>query len=163
MHSREEMGHPQTQTPIQTGDSTVHALLTNKIMPKALKAMDMQLHWLCCREAQNQYHFYWRPGTQNLADYWTKHHPASHHKAFWPQILTSSTSKPATEVCLSFHGNFHPLVTSKNTVTKSFVKKILSTPVGGPVQDLSKFQMAPIPFLSDLACSTYSPQDIMKV
>jgi hypothetical protein len=41
---------------------------------------------------QNQYQFYWRPGTQNLADYWTKHHPASHHKAFWLQILMSATN-----------------------------------------------------------------------
>jgi hypothetical protein len=41
-----------------------------------------------------------------LADYWTKHHPASHHKVFWTQILASS----------------------KNMATKSFVKKILSTP-----------------------------------
>jgi hypothetical protein len=36
-----EMGHPQMRTPIQTNNSTAHALLTNKIMPKALKAMDM--------------------------------------------------------------------------------------------------------------------------
>jgi hypothetical protein len=123
-----KMGHPQTCTPIQTENSTAHALLTDKIMPKALKSMDMQFHWLHCHEAQDQYHFYWRPGTQNLADYWTKHHPASHHKAFWPQILTSSTSKPATEAFPSSHGNFHPLTTLKNTATKSFVKKILSTP-----------------------------------
>jgi hypothetical protein len=61
-------------------------------------------------------------------DIWTKHHSASHHKAFWPQILTSSTSKPATEVFPSSHGNFHPLMTSKNTATKSFIKKILATP-----------------------------------
>ena len=36
-----EMGHPQPQTPIQTNNSTAHALLTNRILPKALKAMDM--------------------------------------------------------------------------------------------------------------------------
>jgi hypothetical protein len=42
-------------------------------------------------------------------DYWTKHHPASHHKAFWPQILTSS----------------------KKTANKSFIKKILLTPAFG--------------------------------
>jgi hypothetical protein len=93
-----EMGHPQTCTPIQTNNLTAHTLLTNKIMPKALKAMDMRFHWLRCCKAQDQYRFYWRPGTQNLVDYWTKHHPASHHKAFWPQILTFSTSKPVTEV-----------------------------------------------------------------
>jgi hypothetical protein len=121
-----EMGHPKTCTPIQTNNLTAHALLTNKIMPKAMKAMDMQFHWLHCRKAQDQYHFYWRPGTQNLADYWTKHHPASHRKAFWP--LMSSTSKLAIEVFPSSHGNFHPLTPSKNTATKSFVKKILATP-----------------------------------
>jgi hypothetical protein len=60
-----ETGHPQTCTPIQTNNSTAHAQLTNKIMPKALKAMDMRLHWLRCCKAQDHYHFYWRPGTQN--------------------------------------------------------------------------------------------------
>jgi hypothetical protein len=37
----EELGHPQPQTPIQTDNSKAHALLTNKILPKALKAMDI--------------------------------------------------------------------------------------------------------------------------
>ncbi len=35
--------------------------------------------------------------------------------------------------------------------------------VGGPAQDLSNFQMAPIPFLSVPTCSTHSPDDILKV
>jgi hypothetical protein len=35
--------------------------------------------------------------------------------------------------------------------------------IGGPVQDLSNFQMAPMPFLSDLTCSINSPHDILKV
>jgi hypothetical protein len=52
--------------------------------------MDMRFHWLCSQELQGQYCFYWRPGTQNLADYWAKHHPTSHHKSFCPQILTSA-------------------------------------------------------------------------
>jgi hypothetical protein len=37
----EELGHPQPRTPIQTDNSTAHALLTNKMLPKALKTMDM--------------------------------------------------------------------------------------------------------------------------
>jgi hypothetical protein len=77
-----ELSHPQTRTLMQTNNSTAHALLTNKILPNMLKAMDMQFHWLRCREAQGQYRYYWRPGTQNLADYWTKHNPSSHHKSF---------------------------------------------------------------------------------
>ncbi len=47
------MGHLQTCIPIQTNNLTAHALLTNKNLPKALKAMDMQFHWLCCRKAQD--------------------------------------------------------------------------------------------------------------
>jgi len=35
--------------------------------------------------------------------------------------------------------------------------------LGGPAQDLSNFQMAPIPILSVLTCSTSSPHDILKV
>jgi hypothetical protein len=89
-----------------------------QILPKALKAMDMQFHWLCCRKAQDQYQFYWIPRTQNLVDYWTKHHPAIHHKAFWPQILMLPTNNHE-------HSKMN---TMKNATTKSFVKKILSTP-----------------------------------
>jgi hypothetical protein len=113
----EELGHPQTRTPMQTDNSTAHALLTNKILPKVLKAMDMRFHWLRCRDAQGQYQYYWRPGTQNLADYWTKHHPASHHKSFRPQILTSASDP-----------TYVKLTTQDATITKSFVNKILLTP-----------------------------------
>ena len=41
-HTLKEMRHPQTRTPIQTDNLTAHALLTNKIMPKALKAMEIK-------------------------------------------------------------------------------------------------------------------------
>ncbi len=50
-----ELGHLQTCTPIQTDNSTAHALLTNKILPKVLKAVGMGFHWLHCRKAQDQY------------------------------------------------------------------------------------------------------------
>jgi hypothetical protein len=47
-HMLEELGHPQPPTPMQTDNKTAHDLLTKKIMPKALKAMDMRFHWLRC-------------------------------------------------------------------------------------------------------------------
>ena len=40
-HTLKKLGHPQPRTPIQTDNKTASNLLTNKIMPKALKAMDM--------------------------------------------------------------------------------------------------------------------------
>jgi hypothetical protein len=54
-HILEEMGHPQTRTPIQTDNLAAHACLTNKILHKVLKAIDMPFHWLHCRKAQDQY------------------------------------------------------------------------------------------------------------
>ncbi len=96
-HTLEELGHPQPQAPIQMDKKTANDLLTNKIMPKALKAMDMHFHWLCCHDAQGQYHYCLRPGKQNLADYFTKHYPASHHKASRPTYLTSSSDPQYTK------------------------------------------------------------------
>ena len=119
-HTLKELGHPQPQTPIQTDNKTAHDLLTNRIMPKALKAMDMRFNWLRCRNTQGQFRYYWRPGTQNLADYFTKHHPASHHKAIRPVYLTSSSDPQYKKlVARSF----------KNTTKKSFVKLLLKTKI----------------------------------
>jgi hypothetical protein len=63
-HTLKELGHPQPPTPMQTDNKTANDLLTNKIMPKALQAMDMRFHWLQCPDAQGQFRYYWRPGTQ---------------------------------------------------------------------------------------------------
>ena len=84
----EEMGHPQPRTPMQTDNSAAHAVVTNNVQPRRTKAMDMRFHWLRCRDAQGQFRYYWKPGTMNLGDYWTKHHPASHHKNFRTSVLT---------------------------------------------------------------------------
>ena len=40
--------------------------------------MDMHFHWLRNREFQKQFCIYYRLGTLNYADYWTKHHAALH-------------------------------------------------------------------------------------
>jgi hypothetical protein len=133
----EELGHPQPRTPIQTDNKTANDLLTNKIMPKALKAMDMRFHWLRCREAQGQFRYYWRPGTQNLADYFTKHHPASHHRASRPTYLTSGSDPDYREFLLKSPGTkSHVATTTKATATtKSFVRTLLSTRRFSPGKD----------------------------
>ncbi len=134
-----ELGHPQPRTPIQIDNATAHALLTNKILPKALKAMDMRCHWLRCRDAQDQFRYYWRPGTQNLADYFTKHHPATHHKNVRPTILTAvndpeyrklfvtqDTSSP--QINVKSGGTIQRTPTKTSVVTNSFVKTLFQTP-----------------------------------
>ncbi len=83
-----EMGHKQPPTPMQTNNRTALGVVNNNIQPQRTKAMDMQFHWLRCHEAQNQFRFFWHPGTTNRADYWTKHHCAAHHIEQRPKILT---------------------------------------------------------------------------
>eukprot|EP00956_Cyclotella_meneghiniana_P001077 scaffold1265_cov38-Cyclotella_meneghiniana.AAC.4 len=86
----EELGHKQPPTPIQTDNSMAEAVVNGKVQPKRTKAMDMRFHWLRDRENRNQFKIYWRPGKTNLADYWTKHHPAKHHAGIRKQFLTPS-------------------------------------------------------------------------
>ena len=65
---------------MQTDNSTAKGVVDNKDQPKRTKPIDMRFHWLRCRINQKQFRFYQRPGTANLADYWTKHHPGIHNK-----------------------------------------------------------------------------------
>jgi hypothetical protein len=127
-----ELGHLQPCTPMQTDNATSHALLNNKILPKALKAMDMCFHWLRCRSAQGQIRYYWRPGTQNLADYFTKLHPATHHKSVCPTILTAANN-PEYRKLFQKTGESRKLGRKEKEQTmkscdKSFIKTLLLTP-----------------------------------
>ncbi len=85
----EEMGHTQPPTPNQTDNLTADGIINLRVQPKRTKAMDMCFHWLRDRGVnQKQFKFHWRPGTLMQADYWTKHHPPSHHRHTRSEILT---------------------------------------------------------------------------
>ena len=58
----EEMGHPQPSTPIQTDYLMAEGFINNKIQAKRTKSQDMRHYWLKCREAQEQFCFFWRLG-----------------------------------------------------------------------------------------------------
>jgi len=87
----EEMGHKQPKTPLQTDNAMANAVVNGIVQPKRTKAMDMRFHWLRDREAQEQFRIHWRPGKSNYADYWTKHHPAKHHRTVRREFLTPYT------------------------------------------------------------------------
>ena len=84
----DEMGHRQPRTPMNTDNSSTHSIVTNNVQPKRTKAMDMRFYCLQCGEAQGQFRYYWRPGSQNWADYWTKHLPAFHNINMRLEFLT---------------------------------------------------------------------------
>ena len=128
-HTLKELGHHQPRTSVQTDNKMANDLLTNKIMPKALKAMDMRFHCLWCQRTQGWFRYYWQPGTQTLADYFTKHHPASHHIAQIPTYLTQRKD-PQYKKLFLMSPTMKPnkkMPTKSLTTTSSFARKLLST------------------------------------
>ena len=79
-----EMGWPQPATPIQCDNSTAAGVANETIIPRKKKSMDMNFHWLRCRESQRQFRFFWAAGKLNLADYSTKCHPPIYHLSHRP-------------------------------------------------------------------------------
>ena len=54
--------------------------MNGTIRQQKSKAIDMQFYWLKDRVTQQMIKVYWAPGKVNLANYFTKHHLASHVK-----------------------------------------------------------------------------------
>ena len=76
----DELGHKQPATPLQTDNSTASGIMNGTIRQQRSKAIDMQFYWLKDRVTQRMFKVYWAPGKVNLADYFSKHHPASYVK-----------------------------------------------------------------------------------
>ena len=51
--------------------------------------MDMIFHWVRDRVKQDHYQVIWKKGEDNLGDYFTKHHPATHHRKMRPLYLVN--------------------------------------------------------------------------
>ena len=87
-----EMGHPQPPTPVQTDNSTASGIVNDTIKQQRSRAMDMRFYWVKDRVQQGQFEIYWAPGGENLADYFTKHHPPNHHQRMRSTYLHATTS-----------------------------------------------------------------------
>ena len=87
----EEMGHPQPPTPIVVDNSTAAGVANKTVKQRRSKAMDMRFYWVQDRIEQKQFLVYWRQGAENLADYFTKHHPARCHVLMRPVYLHSTS------------------------------------------------------------------------
>jgi hypothetical protein len=83
----DELGHPQPPTPMVTDNSTASGIANESVKQKRSNAMDMRFYWIRDRVRQNQYHVYWRRGSTNRADYFSKHHHPKHHVAMRPAYL----------------------------------------------------------------------------
>ena len=70
------MGFTQPATPFKIDNNTVNGIINNTMKQKQSKAIDTRFYWLLDQAEQGQFHIYWDTGKNNLADYFTKHHPS---------------------------------------------------------------------------------------
>lgn len=95
-----ELGHPQPATPLKTDNATASGFANNTMKQRKSRSMDMRFYWIRDRIQQNQFFVYWAPGPANLADYFTKHHPTSHHKSMRSTFLHEPPSSSIMRGCI---------------------------------------------------------------
>jgi hypothetical protein len=76
----QELGHAQPPTVIVTDNACAKGIADDTVKQKRSKAIDMRFYWIRDRVNQKQFTILWKRGADNLADYFTKHHPAAHHQ-----------------------------------------------------------------------------------
>ena len=81
---------------------------------KRSKSWNMRFYWMRCKESQKMFRMYWRPGTNNLADYFTKLHLAAHHRSIRPEFLTAS--ELVNKLRLSLKENLTVFILAKGCV-----------------------------------------------
>ena len=91
----QELGHPQPPTTIRTDNSTAHGIMNRTVKQRKSKSMDMKLWWLIDRIQQKQFKVSWAPGKYNLADYFSKKHPAKHHRKVRPIYVYMKNESPS--------------------------------------------------------------------
>jgi hypothetical protein len=88
--SLQALGHPQPATPLKTDNSTANSFVHANIKQRRSKTWDMRWNWLRDKETHKQLRIFWDKGTNNSADYFTKHHPPSHHLTMRPQYVLNA-------------------------------------------------------------------------
>lgn len=88
----EFLGHKQPATPIQTDNACAEGIINDTVKQKRSKAIDMRFYWIRDRVRQGQFRVFWAPGKDNYGDYFTKHHPTSHHRNMRPVYLHEANS-----------------------------------------------------------------------
>ena len=74
---------------MQVNNLTIYNFINDATQQKQSKSFDMKLHWLRDRQNQNQFHICWDRGSNNLADYLTKHYAAAHYRQAQSTYLCS--------------------------------------------------------------------------
>jgi hypothetical protein len=94
----QEMGYQQPAAPMQTNNSMACSIANSNIKQQRSQAIDMRFYWVRNWQQQGHFNIVWAPGSDNLANYFTKHFPARHHQAMCPIYVHCKDHVTATEV-----------------------------------------------------------------
>ena len=86
------MGFKQGPTTIFVDNNSASGICKNTIKRQLLRSMNGQYFWLIDQVNLNTYRIVWAPGLENLADYFTKHFSAAHHRAVRPYCVQMPNS-----------------------------------------------------------------------
>jgi hypothetical protein len=92
-----ELGYPQPPTLLMGDNKCATGLANDSIKIKRSKSIDMRFHWVRDRIRQGHFDAVWRPGSHNLADFFTKALPVYQHQALMKLLVHSpvtATSRP---------------------------------------------------------------------
>ena len=81
------LGYVQPPTPIQLDNACATGLANDTIKAKKSKSIDMRFHWVRDRVKQGQFYVFWKPGKENLADFFTKPLPVHEHQRVMKQLV----------------------------------------------------------------------------
>jgi hypothetical protein len=115
----QELGYPQPPTVIVTDNSTASGIANDTVKQKRSKAIDMRFYWIRDRVRQGQFHILWKKGSLNQADYFTKHHPATHHQAIRSAYLHDPNNRSK---------NYFEVLQEKETSVQPLTQSVIRTP-----------------------------------
>ena len=94
------IAHIEPPTPIKTDNTTALGIIKDTVKQKRSKSIDMRYYWIQDKNEDNTFHIFWKPGIQNLGDYFTKHHSPSHHKQMRKHYILSATKQSGMRGCV---------------------------------------------------------------
>ena len=83
----EEMGHKQPPTKMRTDNKSAHSFVHGTMKLRRSKTWDKNWHWLRQEITHQILDIFWDKGSNNDADYFTKHHPPHHHVSQRPRYI----------------------------------------------------------------------------
>ena len=84
------MGYPQAATIIACDNTTAVGLANSALRLRKSKFMDMRFNWINDRVRQGIFDVQWHPGTDIIADFFTKALPIHAHQFYAPFLTRFS-------------------------------------------------------------------------